>query len=114
MSDMDTTDGSTAEPAAELDTTARLTSVRAELETIEGLRREVAAREAELCALLAPDHFQLVWAFRDAEERLGLAERLMATRWLVERLARCLPDHAATIRAEAQRVLEGPAAPEPA
>jgi len=79
--------------------------MRAVLAALEALEEEVQHREAHLRALLPPEQFRLAWALRDAEERLGLAERLLAERWLLKRLIRRLPAHEAPIRAAVRRLL---------
>jgi hypothetical protein len=98
-------DDSTAEPPAALGRTVPLAAVRRELEKVEALERELAARGAELRALLSPEQVRLVWALRDAEQRLALAEQDLRAQRLVDALAHHLPDHATTIRARAARLL---------
>ena len=88
--------------AGRLGPTAPLAEVRADLGDLETIEDEVRQRAAALRALLPLDHFRLVWALQDAEQRLGLAERLLAEYNLVEELVRRLPDHAAAIRAAAR------------
>ena len=85
----------------ELAASVPLAEVRAALTELEALEDEVRHRMAHLHRILPPEQARLAWAVRDAEERLGLAARLLAEGRLVERLARRLPEHAATIRAEA-------------
>ena len=85
--------------------TAPLAEVRDDLAVLEALEREVADRAAHLRAVLPPALFRLAWALRDAEERHGLAERLLTQRRLVDDLLRALPAHAGTIRATARRHL---------
>ena len=63
-------------------------------------------------AALPAGAFRLAWRLRDAEERLGLAERALRERWLVEALARHLPEHAAAIRAAAHHLLGGGLTPD--
>ena len=58
-----------------------------------------------LRTVVSPDVFELAWTLRDAEQRLALAERMLAERRLVEALARRLPAQAALIRAEARALL---------
>ena len=82
-----------------------LADVAPELARLEALEREVADLVAILRAMLPPDHFRLVWALRDAEERRGLVERQLAERQLVDGLARHLPAHAPAIRAAADHLL---------
>ena len=89
------------EPADRLGAMVPLVKVRADLETLEAIEDEIEQRVAELRAILPPGDFRRTWALRDAEQRLGLAERLLAERRLVEALARCIPEHAAAIRAVA-------------
>ena len=57
---------------------ASLAAVRAELAEVEALVDEVRQRVAHLRAVLPPAQFRLVWALLDAQERLGLAEQLLA------------------------------------
>ena len=57
---------------------ADLAVVRTELAEVEALEDEVRQRAARLRAVLPPEQFRLVWALLDAQERLGLAERLLA------------------------------------
>jgi hypothetical protein len=52
--------------------------VRAELAEVEALEDELRHRVAHLRAVLPPEQFRLVWALLDAQERLGLVERLLA------------------------------------
>ena len=61
-----------------LGATADLAAVRAELAAVEALEDEVCRRAAHLRVVLPPGQFRLVWALLDAQERLGLAERLLA------------------------------------
>ncbi len=57
---------------------ASLAAVREELAAVEALEDEVRQRTAHLQAVLPPAQFRLVRALLDAQERLGLAERLLA------------------------------------
>jgi len=108
-------DDGITEPADRFGTMPPLAEVRADLETLEAIEDEIGQRVAELRAVLSPEDFRRAWALQDAEQQLGLAERLPAERRLVEALARRLPDHAATIRAAARHYLaEGIAAGETA
>ncbi len=88
----------------ELAASVPLAEVRAALTELETLEDEVRHPMAHLDCILPPEQARLAWAVRDAEERLGLGQRLLAEDWLVERLARRLPEHAATIRSEAHRL----------
>jgi hypothetical protein len=47
---------------------------------VERLEHEVRWRAAQLREVLSPEQFRLAWELRDAEERLGLAERALAVR----------------------------------
>ncbi len=58
--------------------TVPLAEVRADLARLEALHDEVAHRLTLLRAALPPEQFRLVWALLDAQERLGLVERLLA------------------------------------
>ncbi len=62
----------------ELRASAGLAAVREELAEVEALEDEVRHRGAHLRTVLPPAQFRLVWALLDAQERLGLAERLLA------------------------------------
>jgi hypothetical protein len=97
---------STAEPRTMLGRTVPLAAVRGELAVVEALERELTARGAELRALLSPEQARQVWALWDAEQRLALAEHDLLARRLVDALVRDLPEHAATIRARAARLLD--------
>ena len=66
---------STAELRAMLSHTVPFAAVRGELEVLEALEQEVTARVAELGAILSPAQVRRVWALRDAEQRLALAEQ---------------------------------------
>ncbi len=90
---------------AELGNTAPLAAVRGDLAALEVLEWEVAARAAALRALLSPEHARLVWALRDAEQRLALADQDLREHALVDEVARHLPEHATTVRAIAARLL---------
>ncbi len=59
---------------------ADLAAARDDLAEVEALVDEVRHRGAHLRAVLPPAQFRLVWALLDAQERLGLAERLLAER----------------------------------
>jgi hypothetical protein len=83
-----------------------LDSVRGDLEAIESLEREIADLTAALRGLLPSQHFRLVWALRDSEERRGLAERLLYERRLADGLARHLPLSQPAAREAVQHVLE--------
>ena len=84
---------------------ADLATARAELVEVEALEDEIRHRAAHLRATLSAEQFRRAWALLDAEQRHGQAERLLAIRGLVGELARELPEHAATIRAVAGRLL---------
>ena len=107
-------DDAIIEPAKRLGPTTPLGAVRADLGHLEAVEDEIRQRATELRTLLMPGHHRLLWALQDAEQRLGLAERLLAERHLVEALARRLPEHAAAIRAIARQCLEEVAAGGPA
>ncbi len=92
-------------PLAWLGPLAPLAEVRADLNTLEAIEDEIRQRVADLRAMLGADQYRLVWALQDAEQRLGLAERMLAERRFVEGLARCLPEHAATIHTAARHLL---------
>ena len=94
-----------ARSVAALGAAADLAAVRAELAEVEALENEVRHRRAQLGALLPCGQFRLVWELLDVEQRHGQAERLLATRWLADELARELPAHAATVRAAVGRLL---------
>ena len=83
-----------------------LEEARADLQTLETLEREVAALVSVLRDTLPPEQFRLVWALRDAEERLELEERDVRERHLVEGLARRFPEHAPAIRVASRDLLE--------
>ena len=100
------------EAAGRLGPTAPLGEVRADLGDLEAVEDEARLRAAELRAILPAAHHRRIWALQDAEQRLGLAERLLAERHLVEALARRVPEHAAAIRAIARQCLEDVAAGE--
>jgi hypothetical protein len=51
--------------------------VRADLAVIEALDREIDDLTSVLRAHLSPEQFRLVWALRDAVERMGIAEALL-------------------------------------
>ena len=91
--------------AGALAATVALAAVRDDLARIEALEREVRLHTAQLRTLLPAEHARPVWDARDAEQRLALAERVLAEQHLVQALARLLPEQAARIRAEARRVL---------
>jgi hypothetical protein len=57
--------------------TVPLATVRADLAVIESLDREIADLTAVLRSRLSPEQFVLVWALRDAVERIGIAESLL-------------------------------------
>ncbi len=63
-----------------LEAMADLAVVRADLAAIEAIEDELRHRLAHLRAMLPLGQFRLVWALLDAQERLGLAERLLADR----------------------------------
>ena len=85
--------------------TIDLATMRAVLAALEALEEEVQHREAHLRALLPPEQFRLAWALRDAEERHGQAERLLAIHRLADELVRQLPAHEAPIRAAVRWLL---------
>jgi hypothetical protein len=64
----------------ELGDTAPLAAVYADLEAIEALDREIGDLTAVLRARLTPEQFKLVWALRDAVERLEIAEGILRER----------------------------------
>ena len=70
--------GARSAGARRLEASADLAAVREELAQVEALEDEVRHRVAHLRAVLPPAQFELVWALLDAQERLGLAERLLA------------------------------------
>jgi len=76
-----------------------LEQVQTELEPIEAIEREVRDLTAVLRARLSPEHFRLVWALRDAVERLGMADALWRQRLFLDDLARHLPDIADALQA---------------
>ena len=102
------------EPADRPEAMAPLAEVRADLDSLEAIEDEIRQRVAELRAILPPDQHRQLWALQDAEQRLGLAERLLAERHLVEALARRVPEQAPAIRAIARQCLEDVVAGEPA
>lgn len=57
--------------------TVPLAAVREDLAVIEALDREIADLTAVLRSRLSPEQFRLVWALRDAVERVGIAESLL-------------------------------------
>ena len=61
-----------------LEATADLAAMREDLAEVEALEDELRHRVAHLRAVLPPAQFRLVWALLDAQERLGLAEQLLA------------------------------------
>ena len=65
-----------------LSETMPLAAVRADLEAIEALDREIDDLTALLQVRLAPEQFKLVWSLRDAVERLGIAEGILRERRL--------------------------------
>ncbi len=87
--------------------TVPLAAVRDDLEAVEALEREVAARSAKVRMLLSPEQVRSVWALRDAEQRLALAEQDLREHSLVDGLARHLPEHAPTVHALAAQFLDG-------
>ncbi len=88
---------------------AKLEDVRAELEEIEALGRQVADLTAALRARLTPEQFQLVWALRDAAECLATAELTLRDRQLADHLARELPARSAGLEAIRRGLLgDGP------
>ena len=60
--------------------TLDLAAVRDDLAQVEALEEEVLGRRAHLRAILPPPLFRLVWALLDAQERLGLADQILAER----------------------------------
>jgi hypothetical protein len=64
----------------ELEDTVSLAVVRADLEAIEVLDREIGDLTALLRARLAPEELKLAWALRDAVERVGIAEGILRER----------------------------------
>ena len=88
---------------------AKLEDVRAELEEIEALGRQVADLTAALRARLTPEQFQLVWALRDAAECLATAELILRDRQLADHLARELPARSTGLEAIRRGLLgDGP------
>jgi hypothetical protein len=92
-------------PVPELGDVALLDDVRAELGEIEALDRQIGDLTALLQARLAPEEFRLVWALRDAVERLAVAEALLRERRLADELARLLPGCSAAMQAMRQHIL---------
>ena len=95
----------TCGPRSALGATVPLADVVTDLDRLDTLEREAADLVAVLRATLPPAQFRLVWALRDAEERHGVAGRLLVERQLVDGLARHLPEHAPAIRAAADHLL---------
>jgi hypothetical protein len=60
--------------------TVPLAAVRADIEVIEALDREIIHLTALLQARLSPEQFKLVWSLRDAVERVAIAEGLLRER----------------------------------
>jgi hypothetical protein len=81
-----------------------LEQARAELEPLEAVEREVRDLTALLRARLSPEQFRLVWALRDAVERLGMADARWQHQRFVDDLARHLPDSAAVLHAVSQHL----------
>ena len=102
---MEIPDNTPARPTVEPGVTADLAAVRAALAEVEALEDQVRHRMAHLGSLLPREQFRLVWELLDAEQRHDQAERLLATRWLADELARELPEQAATITAAVGRLL---------
>ena len=103
-----------ARSTAWLSETVDLSTVRAALAEVEALEDEVRLHVAHVHALLPTEHLGRVWALRDAEERLALAEGQLAQHHFVNELIRRLPEHAVLIRATARALLgESGPAPEP-
>ena len=102
---MNTPKDGRARLAGALGAAADLAAVRAELAEVEGLEDQVTQRMAQLGSLLPRGQLRLVWELLDAEQRPGEAERLLTIRGLTDVLARELPEHAAVIRAAAERLL---------
>jgi hypothetical protein len=92
-------------PMSQRGDTTPLDAVRAELDAIEAHAREVGDLTAGLRARLTPEDFRLVWALRDAVERLALAEGLLRDRWLADELARHLPASSPALRVIQRRLL---------
>ena len=86
---------------------AMLGDVRSELEEIEALSRQADDLTVALRARLEPEEFRLVWALRDAVERLALAEGLLRDRRLAEELARHLPGPSPALRVMRRLLAEG-------
>jgi hypothetical protein len=76
-----------------------------ELEEIEALDRQIADLTTLLRAHLTPEHFRLVWALRDAVERLAIAEELLRDRRLADELAHHLPGSSLAMRAMRRHIL---------
>ena len=72
--------GARSAEGRELEVMADLAIVRADLAAIEAIEDELRQRLAHLRATLPLGQFRLVWALLDAQERLGLAERLLTER----------------------------------
>jgi hypothetical protein len=105
---------SESEPMRELGDTEPLEAVRAELEDVEALAQTIRDLTALLQARLAPEQFRLVWALRDAVERLAIADDLLRRRRLADALARHLPPSAPALLAIRQQILaDEPASDEP-
>ncbi|MCC6174728.1 MAG: hypothetical protein IT305_05435 [Chloroflexi bacterium] len=85
-----------------LTATVLLSAVRFDLSQIEAIEDEVRLRQMRLRRELSAAQFRPVWALCDAEQRLALAERLLAERYFIERLIQQLPEHADAIRAVAR------------
>jgi len=73
--------------------------VRGQFELIESMSSEIRDLTVRLKARVKPEEFRLVWALRDAVERLAIAEEMARERQLIDGLAQHLPDAADTIEA---------------
>lgn len=85
-------------PMSDLGQLAPLPAVQAELTVIDSLSLEIQDLTDLLHARLSPELFRLVWALRDAVEKLGLGEAELRERHLVESLALHLPEQGDAIR----------------
>ncbi len=79
--------------------------VRAEVGDVEALERRIGDLVGALRSALPPEYFRLVWELKDAEEKVGIAERAVRDRCLVEALVRHVPERGSSIRSAADHLI---------